>query len=377
MSEIEIKYCTRCIMDSKSDPDLVLDKNGICNHCNSYDIALAKLPKNEERDKKLNEIIEKIKFDGKSKPYDCLMGISGGTDSTYMAFLAKKLGLRPLIVHFDNGWNSELAVKNIESVLQNLGFDLKTYVINWPEFKDIQIAYFKAGVVDIEAITDHAIIATIYKIAADNGIKYILSGTNIATEGTYLPKSWVHSKSDYINIKDIHEKFGTLKIRSYPHLSFLKKLWYKYINKISSIDLLNYIDYNKAEAHKTLKEIGWRDYGGKHYESVFTRFYQGYILPNKFKIDKRQFHYSSLVCSGQITREYALEEMKKSIYDFALLESDKEFVLKKLDFTPDSFEKYMNAPIKKHSDYKTEQDIWNIYFKVIGILKPVKRVFKL
>jgi N-acetyl sugar amidotransferase len=368
--------CKRCIMDSNNDPDLILDQGGLCNHCNSYDKAYAQFPKADQLQKKLQEIIDQIKLSGKNKSYDCLLGISGGTDSTYMAYLAKELGLRPLIVHFDNGWNSELAVKNIESVLKNLGFDLQTYVINWEEFKDIQLAYFKAGVVDIEAITDHAIISTIYKIAADKRIKYVLNGNNIATEGIYLPKTWVHSKSDFTNIRDIHKKYGTIKLKTYPHLTFLKKLYYKYVRKTISIDLLNYINYSKAKAHETLIKLGWRDYGGKHYESVFTRFYQGYILPNKFHIDKRQFHYSSLICSGQMTKEQALEAMKEPIYDQTLLESDKEFVLKKLDYTPDSFNSYMKAPVKKHSDYKTEQDIWNIYFKIIIPFKPLKRIFR-
>jgi len=364
-------------MDSKNDPDLVLDSNGICNHCNNYDKAYALLPKGDAKKKKLDEILSKIKEEGKKKKYDCLMGVSGGVDSTYLTYIAKNLGLRPLIIHFDNGWNSELAVKNIENVLQKLKFNLLTYVIDWEEFKDIQSSYFKAGVVDIEFPTDHAIIAAMYTLAIKNDIKYILSGHNLATEGTYLPQSWVHSKLDYLNLKDIHNKYGEKNLKTFPNLSFSKKIYYHFFKKLEFIHLLDYISYDKKEAKKYLIEhLSWKDYGGKHYESIFTRFYQGYILPNKFGIDKRQFHYSSLICSGQMTREETLEEMKKPIYDESLLKVDKEFVLKKLGFTDKEFDLYMKAPIKKHNNYKTEEYIWNKYFRIVKMVKPFTKIFK-
>jgi len=364
--------CNKCIMDSTNDPDILFDGNGICNHCLQFDSDYNKLPKNQEKLLTLEGIIEKIKKEGVNKKYDCLLGVSGGVDSSYLAYLCKIYNLRPLIIHFDNGWNSELAVVNIQNLLSKLGFDFKTHVINWEEFKDLQLSYFKAGVVDLEFPTDHAIMASMFHIANQHKIKYVLSGHNIVTEGTYLPKSWVHSKLDYINLKDIHKTYGQLKLKTYPHLSFLKKMYYNLVVKFEYVQLLNFVDYNKEEVKKKLiEELSWRDYGGKHYESIFTRFYQGYILPKKFNIDKRQFHYSCLIQSGQITKAQALSLMKDPIYDDILLVDDKEFVLKKLNFTTDSFETYMNSPIRKHTYFKTEDQLWNRYFRLLKLIKKV------
>jgi len=373
----ELKQCSRCIMDNINDPDLIIDEKGVCNHCYEFDKAFAKLPKGQARENALNDVIEKIKKDGKKKQYNCLLGVSGGVDSSYLAYLCRKFDLNPLIIHFDNGWNSELAVKNIESILGKLKYDLYTHVINWEEFKDIQLSYFKAGVVDLEFPTDHAIIASMFDIAKRHGIKYILSGHNIVTEGTYLPKSWVFSKLDFINLKDIHKKHGTVKIKTFPYLSFFKKMYYNFVVKFEYVQLLNLVEYSKDDVKNLLiQELGWRDYGGKHFESVFTRFYQGYILPEKFKVDKRQFHYSCLVQSGQMLRDEALAKMKLPAYDEAMLESDREFVFKKLNFTAESFNAYMKAPIHQHTDYKTEDYLWNYYFKFIKLLGPIIRLFK-
>jgi N-acetyl sugar amidotransferase len=368
--------CSKCIMDSFNDPDIKFDENGICNHCLQFDVAFNKFPKGSEKKLALESMIDKIKKNGLNKKYDCLLGVSGGVDSSYLAYLCKLYDLRPLIIHFDNGWNSELATNNIQHILSKLQFDFQTHVINWEEFKDLQLSYFKAGVVDLEFPTDHAIMASMFHIAKQHRIKYVLSGHNIVTEGTYLPKSWVHSKLDYINLKDIHSKYGKLKLNTYPYLSFLKKLYYNFIVKFEYVQLLNYVDYNKEVIKKKLvEELSWRDYGGKHFESIFTRFYQGYILPNKFQIDKRRFHYSCLIQSKQITKEDAIQALKKPIYNPEMLITDKEFVLKKLDFTDESFEKYMKSPIKKHSDFKTEDKLWNRYFKLIKFFKPLKKLF--
>ena len=368
--------CSKCIMDSFNDPDIKFDENGICNHCLQFDVAFNKFPKGSEKKLALESMIDKIKKNGLNKKYDCLLGVSGGVDSSYLAYLCKLYDLRPLIIHFDNGWNSELATNNIQHILSNLEFDFQTHVINWEEFKDLQLSYFKAGVVDLEFPTDHAIMASMFHIAKQHRIKYVLSGHNIVTEGTYLPKSWVHSKLDYINLKDIHSKYGKLKLSTYPYLSFFKKLYYNFIVKFEYVQLLNYVDYNKEVIKKKLvEELSWRDYGGKHFESIFTRFYQGYILPNKFQIDKRRFHYSCLIQSKQITKDDAIQALKKPIYNPEMLVTDKEFVLKKLDFTNESFEKYMKSPIKKHSDFKTEDKLWNRYFKLIKFFKPLKKLF--
>jgi N-acetyl sugar amidotransferase len=372
MPNLNKLVCKRCIMDSINDPDILINDDGVCNHCITFDFEFNKLPKGINKEKELESIIKKIKLKGVGRKYDCLLGVSGGVDSSYLAYLCSIYGLRPLIIHFDNGWNSELSVLNIQNLLDKLGFDFETLVINWDEFKDLQLSYFKAGVVDLEFPTDHAILASMFKIAKKHNIKFVLSGHNVVTEGTYLPKSWVHSKLDYLNLKDIHKQYGSIKLKTYPYLSFIKRLYNFYNSQFEYIQLLNFVDYNKFEVKKKLiSELSWKDYGGKHFESIFTRFYQGYILPNKFNIDKRVFHYSCLVQSEQITREQAIKLLQEPIYDINLLESDKKYVLKKLNFNEATFEDYMRAPIRKHNEFKSEQKYWNKYFFVIKQIKKV------
>ena len=372
MPKLNKLVCNRCIMDSINDPDILINDDGVCNHCTTFDFEFNKLPKGINREKELESIITKIKLKGIGRKYDCLLGVSGGVDSSYLAYLCSIYGLRPLIIHFDNGWNSELSVLNIQNLLDKLGFDFETLVINWDEFKDLQLSYFKAGVVDLEFPTDHAILASMFKIAKKHKIKFVLSGHNVVTEGTYLPKSWVHSKLDYLNLKDIHKQYGSIKLKTYPYLSFIKRLYNFYNSQFEYIQLLNLLEYNKFEVKKKLvSELSWKDYGGKHFESIFTRFYQGYILPNKFNIDKRVFHYSCLVQSEQITREQAIKLLQEPIYDINLLESDKKYVLKKLNFNEATFEDYMRAPIRKHNEFKSEQKYWNKYFFVIKQIKKV------
>jgi len=350
--EQKYRQCNNCILDTNDDPNITFNEEGVCNYCTNYKVlAKREILKGEEGRKKVEEIIFNIKTAGKGKQYDSIIGVSGGVDSTYLALQAKKMGLRPLLVHFDNGWDSELAVMNIENIINKLGFDLYTYVIDWDEFKDLQLAYLKASVVDIEAITDHAIAGTLYKIANKYKIKHIISGYNIETEGI-LPPNWVAKKEDAYNILSIYKKFGTKKLRSFPLFSRFQLFFYYKISGIRSVNLLNFLSYNKDQAKKEIiEELHWRDYGGKHYESIFTRFYQGFILPTKFHIDKRKAHLSNLICSGQITREQALEELKKPIYNEELLKRDKEFVLKKLGLTSDEFDRLMKLPVHSHEEY--------------------------
>jgi N-acetyl sugar amidotransferase len=362
-------------MDNNADPRITLDEKGICNYYYEYISAEPQhVFKGEEGEKRLAEIVDKIKASGNGKPYDCITGVSGGVDSTYLALQAKKLGLRPLIVHFDNGWNSELSVMNIQNIITRLGFDLHTLVVDWNEFKDIQLAYLKASVVDIEAITDHAIIGTLYKLAVQHGIKYILSGSNIVTEFV-LPKYWIWSKTDHLNIKSIHKTFGTVPLKTFPFFSAHLKHYYVKRKGIETVSLLNYMPYNKAVVKKVITdELGWRDYGGKHYESIFTRFYQGYILPNKFHIDKRKAHLSTLIFSGQITKAEALEELKKPIYAPDQFRTDYEFVLKKFNLTEEEFQAIMTLPRKEHSDYAYEKsNVWDTY----PLLKPFRGIWRL
>lgn len=365
------RQCSMSVMDNIADPNITFDENGVCNYYYEY---LQKenehVVKGDEGRKRLEHWVDTIKESGKGKKYDCITGVSGGVDSTYLALQARKLGLNPLIIHFDNGWNSELAVMNIEQIIGRLNFDLYTLVVNWEEFKDIQLSFIKASVVDIETVTDHAIFATLYKLAVQHNIKYILSGTNVVTEAT-LPKHWIYKKSDHINIIDIHKRFGTVPIKTYPlYTTKLKKT--VQLKGIRSVDLLNYMPYVKADVKKVItEELGWRDYGGKHYESIFTRFYQGYILPEKFHIDKRKAHLSNLIFSGQITKEQAVNELEMPIYDAEQLKIDKDFVLKKFDLSEDEFNKLMKLPRKEHTDYDYEKPLATRY----PVLKPLSFVY--
>lgn len=372
MERKEILSCVRCIMDSGSDPDLVLDDKGVCNHCRNYDDGAAKLPKEPERQHNFNTLISQLVREGKNKQYDAIMGVSGGVDSTYLAYMAYQQGLRILLVHCDNGWNTETSVRNIENIIKKTNYDLHTVVLNWDEFRDIQISFFKAGVVDIELPYDYALMISMYLIAIKYNIHNILSGHNLVTEGTYMPKSWVHSKMDIINIKAIHSKFGKMPMKTFPHLSPWVYSYYELTKRFHRIALLNYMEYDKAKAKEIITEkLNWSDYGGKHYESVFTRFYQGYILPQKFHIDKRQFHLSTLICSGQISREQALQEMNNPTYvNESLFVEDFEYVKKKLGFTDASWESYMKEPAHKHQEYANISSYWKKYYKVIGVLKP-------
>ena len=376
MSAIPYKQCANCVLDTNDDPNIKFAENGTCKYCTEYKLKSG-LVNDPERDKKIAEIISAIKEAGKGKKYDCLVGVSGGVDSTYVALLVKKLGLRALIVHFDNGWNSELAVKNIENIIQKLGFDLYTYVVNWPEFRDMQRAYFKADVVDIEALTDHAIYAVKHKLAKKHGIKYLISGSNVVTEGV-LPPHWVHRKLDWLNIKSIHKKFGELKLKTYPKYTFTNNLYYKWIYKAQLINILDYVEYDKDKAKQTIiTDLEWKDYGGKHHESLFTKFYQAHILPEKFKIDKRKAHFSTLICSGQLTKEQALIELEKPLYDPLKLKEDKEFVLKKLGFTNDWFNDYLKRTPVAHFNYPSYTNKhWKRERKFYAAVLPFARFLK-
>jgi len=338
-----------------SDPEIEFDENGVCNHCRRYDqIIKTNVFTGNDAQQRLNDTVEKIKKQGRNKEYDCVIGISGGADSTYNAYIAKKLGLRPLAVHLDNGWNAELAVCNIERTLKRLGIDLYTYVIDWDEFRDLQLSYLKSGVINIEALTDHAIWAILYQVASERGIKYILLGTNVVTEGI-LPQSWGYDNKDVVNIKDIHKKYGTVKLKTFPNLSMTKFLYYHYVKGIRAVSFLNYVSYVKKDIKPFLtKELGWKDYSGKHGESTFTYFYQSYILPRRLKVDKRRAHLSCLICSGEITREDGLKELQKPLFTEQELSGNKEYVAKKLGLTEEEFETYMNLPVRSHLDFKTD-----------------------
>ncbi len=367
--------CTRCIMDT-TDTSITFDEHGVCNHCLKYDEVVNSYPFNSQAsiDLELDKMLERTKKNGEGKPYDCVIGVSGGVDSTYLAYIAKEKGLRPIAVHLDNGWNSELAVHNIEKVLKNLGIDLLTHVLEWDEFKDLQIAFLKASVSDAEIPTDHAISGILYRVARKYGIKTILLGTNIATESG-LPFSWTYGVSDWMYISGIHKKFGTQKLSNYPHFSFFDEVYWKLFCGIKVFPILDFVPYNKADALDVLQnKLGWQYYGGKHYESIYTRFFQGYILPKKFNIDKRKAHYSSLIRSGQIARDQVLEEIAAPTYPEDMQRDDREYVIKKLCLTEQEFDEIMATPVKTYRDYP---NYYNLASKTIGFEQARKIVRRL
>lgn len=366
------RQCVRCIMDT-SDPTISFDENGLCNHCRSFDqrivnellppsLAQRKLRELAERvpsmaEQRLHALLDEIKRVGKGKPYDCVLGLSGGVDSSYLVVLAKKWGLRPLVTHLDNGWDSELAIKNVENLVKATGFDYYNYVVDWEEFRDLQVAYLRASVIDVEVVTDHAILALLYRTAQTRNIKFILMGTNMATELVLPRKGWNYqNKCDLVNLLAIHRRFGSKPLKTYPTLSMYERLYLQEISNIREVSPLDFVDYNKLEAIRVLeKEYGWRYYGGKHYESVFTKFYQGYILPTKFGVDKRRAHLSNLVAAGLIRREEALEEIKKPAYPPDELQEDYEYVIKKLGLSRDEFEAIMKQPPVPHEHFPVER----------------------
>jgi N-acetyl sugar amidotransferase len=368
----EYRICTRTVMDT-SDPDIEFDEHGVCNYVKVYESVCSRIliPEKDQKEK-LSELFDKIKKDGEGKQYDCIIGLSGGVDSTYVALLVSQLGLRPLAVHLDNGWNSELAVNNIENIVKKLNLDLITYVIDWEEFKDLQLAYLKASVVDIEALTDNAILVAINRISKKFNIKYFISGTNLATE-FIMPKTWFFDmKYDSLNIKAIHKKFGKIKtLRTYPIFSFLEYVLYRYLKKeATTISILNYVPYKKKDVIPIIEQqLGWRNYGGKHSESKFTQFYQNYILPKKFNVDKRKAFFSTLILSGQMTRDEALTELQKPIQSSAMLEEDVEYVVKKFNITRQEFDEIMRCTPKSHFSYPSYQ----AYHERIRAL--VKKIF--
>jgi N-acetyl sugar amidotransferase len=373
LKDKQIISCSKCILDSIDDPEINLDANGICNHCHSYDENLKKYYRGDEKGLySFNNWINQVKLDGRDSKYDVIIGLSGGVDSTYVAYLCWQHGVRALAIHLDNGWNSELSVVNIKNILKVTGFDLYTYVINWKEFRDLQRAYFRAHVVDIEALTDHAIGCVLEQLAERNNIKYIFDGSSITTEGR-LPSTWVYNKSDSINIRSIHKKFGEIPMKTFPIKNVWKKMFLR--TKVTAVSILDYYPYNKPEAKELIvKEFHWRDYGGKHYESIFTRFYQAYILPNKFGIDKRKSHYSTLICAGQLTREEAQLLLKEEPYvDKNLERNDYDFVLKKLGFTLEEFQEYIKSPRIEHIYYHSIETYLRYPRKIYQFFKRLRK----
>lgn len=366
----EYRQCNRCVMDT-TDLEITFDEQGNCNHCTEFLTKRAKHKyQGKESDDALERIVEDMKRAGKGSEYDCVIGISGGTDSCYTAYVAKQKGLRVLAVHLDNGWNSEEAVQNVKNVARKLDIDYESYVLDWEEFKDIQLAFLKASVPEAETPTDMAIPAALHYYAAKYNVKYIISGGNFATEGI-LPGSWHYNAKDMRYFNYIQKTFGQKKIKKFPTFGFEKEMYYKLVRGIKIIYLLNYVPYVKEDAMKFLKEnLDWKFYGGKHYESKYTGFIQSYYLYEKFPIDYRRATLSSQICLGDVSREDALEQLKTKPYDPVKVEEEKQYISKKLQIPLDEFERIINLPAKWYWDYPNDK-------KKLGfIYDTYRRLFK-
>jgi len=363
-----------------SDSKISFERNGVCDHCNTfYKKILPNWHTDERGDKALRVIIDKIKKEGNGKDFDCLMGMSGGIDSSYLLYVMKeKFGLRPLVFHVDAGWNSQIAVNNIERLVDGLNLDLYTEVINWEEIKSLQLAFFKSGVPHIDVPQDHAFFATMYKFASKHNIKYILTGGNYSTECVRNPLEWMYYQSDSIQLKDIYKKHGDGKLKEYPISNILwHKIYLPYVRKIKLIRPLDYFPYNKDEAMQILVDkFGYQKYSQKHFESRFTRFYESYWLPKKFGYDTRKVQFSSLILTKQMTREEAMKKLKTPAYDPETIKQDFEYIATKLGISVEELQSYMDAPNKTYKDYKSQEKIYKIGTKVMwffGLEKGGKR----
>jgi N-acetyl sugar amidotransferase len=366
-----LRICTHCVMDT-TDAKIVFDDKGVCDHCNTfYKDVLPNWHTDERGRRELERTVEQIKAAGKGKDFDCIIGMSGGIDSSYLTYIAKQeLGLRPLVFHVDAGWNSQEAVNNIERMVDKLGLDLYTEVIDWEEMRDLQLAYFKAGVPHIDTPQDHAFFATMYKFAEQHDIKHILTGANLSTECIRNPIEWMYYQSDSIQLRDIHERFGTKPLKTFPTTSILRhKIYLPYVKGIRVVRPLNFVPYVKAKAIEQLVEqFGWQPYPQKHFESRFTRFYEGYWLPVKFGYDTRKVQYSSLIVTGQMTRDEALERLKTPALDADTIKHESTYVATKLGITADDLQGYMDAPNKTYKDYKSQESFYAAGAKVMRML---------
>ena len=373
------RICSNCVMDT-SDSQIFFDEYGVCDHCNDFK---KKIEPNwlggEKGHENFKKIAQKIKADGVGRDFDCIIGMSGGLDSSYLLHLVvKDFGLRPLVFHVDGGWNSEIAVNNIQNIVEKLRLDLYTEVINWEEMRDFQLAFFKSGVPHLDIPQDHAFVATLYHFANKHGIKYIMNGGNVSTECVRNPKEWMYYGTDLAQLKDIHGRFGRKILKTYPFSSVLfHKFYLRYLKGVEVIKPLNYLPYTKKIAIDTLeREYGWKSYPQKHFESRFTRFYESYWLPTRFGYDTRRVQFSSLILTSQMTREEAIEKLKSPAYDLITIERDFDFIATKLGISVEKLLEYHKMPKKSYKDYKNQEWLFDLgakFLKAIGVERSIKR----
>lgn len=358
-----------------SDPEITFDGKGHCNHCITYMLRSEARARRGSARELLAASIDRMKAAGRSSKYDCVIGISGGADSSYCAYVAASQGLRVLAVHMDNGWNTAIAVRNIKTVIEKLRLDYTSCVLDWEEFKDLQLAFLKASVPEIETPTDIAIPAALHRVAVENKVRHIVAGGNVWTEGI-LPKAWHYDAKDLKYLKAIHRQFGTKPLRTFPTFGYQQETYYKLVKGVRLVYLLEHVDYDTENVTKVLEEeVGWSRPGGKHHESTITRFVQAYILPVKFNMDYRRATYSSRICAGELTREWALEELRKPPYDAAQLESDKHYVAKKFGITMSQLNAIIALPPRSHHDYPNDQKflerLYGAYRRFLSPRRPL------
>ncbi len=380
MSQVKNQICSNCIMDT-TDPDITFDERGWCDYCRNYYTNIQpNWHPNEKGEKMLAPLIDKIKKDGKGRDHDCLIGISGGVDSSYVTYLAKeKYSLRPLIFHVDGGWNSEVSANNIQRMVDGLGLDLYTEVIEWSEMKDLQLAFFKAQVANVDTPQDLCFFSSLYNFAAKNNYKYILTGGNYSTECVREPLEWgAYYQTDMRFVNDIHRRFGTVPLKTFPTADIFKyKLYYRYIKGVKVLRMLDYVPYIKEDAIRLLTErFGWQKYAQKHHESRFTRFVECFWLPKKFGYERRKAHLSSLILTNQMTRDEALLRVAKPEISETEMMEDFEYVAKKLDLTTAQLQELYDGENKSFRDYKNNMFLINLGAKVMQMIGVEKRVIR-